>query len=154
MLGECFALCGDDAATGFERALVIDRAAGDSGSLRRDAGRAWHQLVREGVLERATLRAGGRDFGQESVARGAAVRGAMPQAGRDRWRLSSAGLVQARERRRRIGAWRDVLDAAVENGRDALTLDLPAPEEVLEGVVLAPLAAAWQSAPRAAEDTR
>lgn len=154
VLGECFALCGDDAATGFERALVIDRAAGDSGSLRRDAGRAWHQLVREGVLERATLRAGGRGFGPGSLPREAAVRGAMPQAGRDWWRLSSAGLVQARERRRRIGAWRDVLDAAVENGRDALTLDLPAPEEVLEGVVLAPLAAAWQSAPRAAEDTR
>jgi hypothetical protein len=34
-----------------------------------------------------------------------------------------------------------VLDAAVENGRDALTLDLPAPEAVLDPAVLAAAAA-------------
>lgn len=105
LLEESLRLGGDEATTEFERPVVIDRAAGDAGPLRRAAGRAWEQLVREGVLERAAS---------------------------DRWRLSSAGLGQARDRRRRIEAWRQVLDAAVENGRDAFTLDLPAPEEVLE----------------------
>jgi hypothetical protein len=35
-----------------------------------------------------------------------------------------------------------VLDAAVENGRDSLTLDLPAPEAVLDPAVLAAAALA------------
>jgi manganese/zinc/iron transport system permease protein len=114
LLEECLAIGGDAAATPLDPAVVLDRAAGDAGPLRRAARRAWDELVRDGSLELAP-----------------------PQSGRDRWRLSAAGLAQARERRRRIEAWRGVLDAAVENGRDALTLDLPAPEEVIDPVLLA-----------------
>jgi manganese/zinc/iron transport system permease protein len=137
VLEECLELCGDAAATGFEETVVIDRAAGDTRPLRREAMRAWAQLVRDGSLERATLRAAAADAGRVEPGRGA-----MPQAGRDRWWLSAAGLAQARERRRRIDAWRDVLDAGIEGGRDLLTLDLPAPDEVLDAAALAPLAAA------------
>jgi hypothetical protein len=133
VLEECLELGGDEAATAFEPAVVLDRAAGDAGPLRRAAGRAWEELVRDGSLELATLRpVDGLLAGAE-----AAGRAELPQPGRDRWRLSAAGIAQARERRRRIEAWRGVLDAAVENGRDALTLDLPAPEEVIDPALLA-----------------
>jgi manganese/zinc/iron transport system permease protein len=120
VLEECLELGGGEAAAAFDSATVRDRAAGDAGPLRRAAGRAWDELVRDGSLELVTRSHPG---GQ--------------QAGRERWRLTAAGLMQARERRRRIEAWRGVLDAAVENGRDALTLDLPAPEEVIDPALLA-----------------
>jgi manganese/zinc/iron transport system permease protein len=138
LLEECLAIGGDAAATPLDPAVVLDRAAGDAGPLRRAAGRAWEELVRDGSLELAGIGAGG---GRRSGA--AAVGGAgPPQPGRDRWRLSAAGIAQASERRRRIEAWRGVLDAAVENGRDSLTLDLPAPEAVLDPAVLAAAALA------------
>lgn len=137
VLEECLELGDSAAAAGFEQAVVIDRAAGDARPLRREAARAWEQLVRDGSLERAMLQTATGDRGH-----GAPGRGARPEAGRDRWRLSRDGLAQARERRRRIEAWRDLLDAAVENGRDALTLDLPAPEEVLDAAALTSIAAA------------
>jgi hypothetical protein len=138
LLEECLAIGGDAAATPLDPAVVLDRAAGDAGPLRRAAGRAWEELVRDGSLELAGNVAGG---GRRSGA--AAVGGAgPPQPGRDRWRLSAAGIAQASERRRRIEAWRGVLDAAVENGRDSLTLDLPAPEAVLDPAVLAAAALA------------
>jgi manganese/zinc/iron transport system permease protein len=131
VLKECLDLGGDEAAATLDPAVVLDRAAGDTGPLRRAAGRAWEELVRDGSLELSTLRP---------------VDGL--QSGRDRWRLSAAGLAQARERRRRIEAWRGVLDAAVENGRDALTLDLPAPEDVIDRALFSPVApgpAAWSA---------
>jgi manganese/zinc/iron transport system permease protein len=124
VLAECLELGGDEAATAFAPMVVLDRAAGDAGPLRRAAGRAWEELVCDGSLELVTRSHPG-----------------PPQPGRGRWRLSTTGLAQARERRRRIEAWRSVLDAAVENGRDSLTLDLPAPEAVLDPAVLAAAAA-------------
>ena len=62
--------------------------------------------------------------------------GELRQPGRDRWQLSAAGLAEASERRRRIEAWGAVLDTAVETGREAITLELPPPEEVLDQSVL------------------
>lgn len=117
LLAACLDIGGDGDAT-FAEAAVIDRAGGDTGPLRREAGRAWVRLVRDGSLERVTPQR---------------TNGSGPPEGNSLWRLSAAGLAEARERRRRIAAWRNVLDAAVENGRDALTLDLPAPEAVLDG---------------------
>jgi len=116
VLAACLDLGGDDAGP-VEQPTVVDRAGGDAGPLRRAAGRAWAGLVRDGSLERV----------EPPPAEG----GGFP-AGPRGWRLSSAGLAEARERRRRIVAWRDLLDAAVENGRDSLTLDLPAPEDVVD----------------------
>lgn len=120
VLEECLELTGEATDPGLEPAAVIARAVGDRGGpLRRDAARAWQGLVREGSLERAEPRveaAGSRRSGQAAA---------------DRWRLTPAGLALARERRRRIAAWQGVLDAAVENARDAFTLDLDPPEQVL-----------------------
>lgn len=118
VLEECLALGGDAAAAPLDPAVVLDRAAGDAGDLRRAAVRAWDELVRDGSLELVP-----------------------PQSGRDRWRLSTAGLAQACERRRRIEAWQRVLDAAVETGRDALTLDLPPPEQVIDPALVAAVGA-------------
>lgn len=118
VLEECLALAGADAAGAFDPAVVQARAGGDARSLRRQVRRAWEGFARAGVVEPA--------------ARG-------PGADRDRWRLTALGRAEAGERRRRIEAWRAVLDSAAESGRAALTLDLPAPEDVLEaGAVMAP----------------
>lgn len=145
VLEECLEIGGDEAATAFEPAVVLDRAAGDAGPFRRAAGRVWEELVRDGSLEFAGTVAGG---GRQSGA--AAVGGAGPlQPGRGRWRLSAVGLARAHERRRRIEAWRSVLDAGVENSRHALTLDLPPPEEVIDPAVLAAAARAAGGFPAA-----
>ena len=120
VLEECLALAGDDAAGAFAAADVQGRAGGDGPALRREVRRAWDRLLWERAIEPAA-----RSPSLTGTAR-------LPVPGRDRWRLSAAGRAEAGERRRRISAWWAVLDAGAESGRDALTLDLPAPEDVLD----------------------
>ncbi|MFM8413906.1 MAG: metal ABC transporter permease, partial [Planctomycetota bacterium] len=120
VLEECLSLAGGEPAGAFEAADVQGRAGGDGRSLRREVRRAWEQMVREGVIEPAARSEPGTGAGR------------FPTRGRGRWRLSGTGRAEAAERQRRVAAWRAVLDAGAESGRDALTLDLPAPEDVLD----------------------
>jgi manganese/zinc/iron transport system permease protein len=118
LLEECLELTELEAAGAFEAAAVQARAGGDGAACRRRTRNAWERLVREALVEPAgspTARATGRG------------------ADRGRWRLSAAGLAESLERRRRIAAWRAVLDAGLESGRDAFTLDVPDPAAVLGG---------------------
>lgn len=119
VLEECLALAERDAAGAFDPRAVHARAGGDAPAVRREVRRAWNRLAGERVIEPA---AGGIDDG------GA---GPSPGPAGARWRLTAAGRAEAGERQRRIAAWRAVLDSGVESGRDALTLELPAPEDAL-----------------------
>lgn len=58
------------------------------------------------------------------------------------WRLSAEGRRRAVECLRRLVAWDDVLAAAPEDARAFLSLDLPAPEDVLDAARLAVVRAA------------
>jgi manganese/zinc/iron transport system permease protein len=117
LLEQCLVLAEGDAAAAFVPAAVQERAGGDTGSWRRRCRTAWERLVREAAVEPVAPPFAGGDRPRE-------------QSGR--WRLSAAGLAEARERRRRIAAWRAVLDAGIEHGRDSLTLELPDPADVLD----------------------
>lgn len=108
VLEECLAVAGGDGLGPFDARHVLERAAGGHPAARRGARWAWAGLIREAAVEPL----------------------AAPAAGRERWRLSAAGRDEAHERRRRIDAWRAILDAAPENGRDGFTLDLPMPDAV------------------------
>jgi manganese/zinc/iron transport system permease protein len=101
-------------AGGCSTADIEDRLAGD-GVGDRAAGRAaWNELVR-----------------------GEAV---VPAAGAgDLWQLSASGRAAALERRRRIGAWRSIIELAPEAARESLSIDLPAPEAVLDAGLIAAL---------------
>jgi manganese/zinc/iron transport system permease protein len=110
LLEECLQLAGDDGGGAFARGDVIDRAGGATAAVGR---RAWDELVREAAVEPA-----------------AAPRAVQP--GRERWRLSAAGLARARERQQRVAAWRSALDAGGEAARDAFSLELPWPDEVVD----------------------
>jgi len=58
-----------------------------------------------------------------------------PEAGgatRARWRLTAEGRGEAGERQRRLAAWERVLAESPADARSFLTIDLPAPEEVLD----------------------
>jgi len=101
LLEECLALA-DGGGGAFDSRLVRDRAGGDTAAARRRLRRAWDGLVWQAAVQPA---AGGL------------------------WMLSSAGLAEARERHRRIAAWRAVLDAGLEGARDRFSLDLPPPDD-------------------------
>jgi manganese/zinc/iron transport system permease protein len=118
LLEECLELAELDPAGAFAAAAVQARAGGDGTTCRRRTRHAWERLIRAGDVEPAGAAAGGATG---------------THAGGGRWRLSAAGLAEARERRRRIAAWRAVLDSGLESGRDAFTLDLPDPAAVLDG---------------------
>jgi manganese/zinc/iron transport system permease protein len=125
LLEECLELTELDAAGDFDAAAVQTRAGGDGAARRRRTRAAWDRLVREAAVEPARTPAGG------ATGRG---------VGGGRWRLSPGGLAEAHERRRRIVAWRGVLDAGIESGRDAFTLELPDPAVVLGGLPTTPAA--------------
>jgi manganese/zinc/iron transport system permease protein len=110
LLEACLHLAGEDGGGAFARGDVIDRAGGATAAVGR---RAWDELVREGTVEPA-----------------AAPRALQP--GRERWRLSAAGLARARERQQRVAAWRSALDAGGEAARDAFSLELPWPDEAVD----------------------
>jgi manganese/zinc/iron transport system permease protein len=81
------------------------RNAGCDQRRRREATRAWNALVQEQAI--------------------------VPATSQGRWLLTKMGTASAHERRRRIDAWRGLLDATPDI-RAAFTLDLPAAETVLE----------------------
>ena len=82
----------------------------------REVRSAFLRLVRCGAIQ--PVRGG--------VADGAAGRAGQP------WRLTARGRELAAERSRRLAVWTDVLEAAREDARDQLTMDVPAPEAVLD----------------------
>ncbi|RLS35295.1 MAG: metal ABC transporter permease [Planctomycetota bacterium] len=57
------------------------------------------------------------------------------------WRLSRHGRDRATERARRMAVWTEVLEVAREDARGHLTMDVPAPETVIEAVRLAAIRA-------------
>lgn len=91
---------------------------------------AWEMLVRTQALVPV------RRTGQPSRA---------PEA----WRLSAVGQRRAAECRRRLDAWADMLAAAPEDARVFLSIDLPAPEDVLDAARLAVVRAAAGAPPGA-----
>jgi manganese/zinc/iron transport system permease protein len=91
----------EGAAGGFREEDV--RVAAPGGRSRE----AFRSLVRDGAIQ---------------IVRGDAV---------PSWRLSARGRELAVERGRRIAVWTEVLEAAREDARGRLTMDVPAPEAVL-----------------------
>jgi manganese/zinc/iron transport system permease protein len=92
----------------FTPAAVAARMSGGAGGLDPASTRAWTALAARGAVEPC-----GADGG--------------------RWRLSAAGRELAAERDRRLRLWNAVMEVSADDARSFLTIDLPAPEAVLEG---------------------
>jgi manganese/zinc/iron transport system permease protein len=105
-------------AAGLTREELLAAVAADGGG--RPLADAWEALVRE----RALVPAGRAD------------------AAACAWRLSAEGEQRAAECRRRLDAWDAVLAHAPEDARAFLTIDLPAPEDVIDAARLAVMRAA------------
>jgi manganese/zinc/iron transport system permease protein len=105
-------------AVGLTREELLAAVAADGGG--RPLADAWEALVRE----RALVPAGRAD------------------AAACAWRLSAEGEQRAAECRRRLDAWDAVLAHAPEDARAFLTIDLPAPEDVIDAARLAVMRAA------------
>ena len=88
--------------------------------------------------EEVALRLGGGDPRVARAWNALALRQAIvstPEAGgatRARWRLTAEGRGEAGERQRRLAAWERVLAESPADARSFLTIDLPAPEDVLD----------------------
>jgi len=104
-LSAALALATDDPTATFTREAVAARLGGGDP---RVAG-AWHALARRQAIM--------------PVADGAE---------HARWRLTASGGDEAGERGRRLAAWDRILAESPEDARSFLTIDLPAPEEVLD----------------------
>jgi manganese/zinc/iron transport system permease protein len=118
VLDACFRAAGE--SDGFARADVETLLGLESVRERRGIDGAWNELVRSGLVEPSPTGAGATTMAAAAA----------------RWRLTGAGLTAARERSRRLAAWATVFDAAANDARAGLTLDLPAPEDVIEPDVL------------------
>jgi manganese/zinc/iron transport system permease protein len=93
---------------------IEGRLAGDTAWGGRAARVAWDELVR-----------------------GQAV---VPAPGRGGlWQLSASGRAAALERRQRIDAWQAIIEVAPEAARESLSIDLPAPEAVLDAGLITAL---------------
>jgi manganese/zinc/iron transport system permease protein len=113
-------------ADAWSRGLALD-------ACRRSAG-AGDGTFTASDVEAAVAgdREGGRRAGAEAFAALVRTAAVAPVAGgRDAWRLTPAGRALAEERRRRLDAWDHVIELDPDDAREALTLDLPAPEAVL-----------------------
>ena len=88
--------------------------------------------------EEVALRLGGGDPRVARAWNALALRQAIvptPEAGGatcTRWRLTAEGRGEAGERQRRLAAWERVLAESPADARSFLTIDLPAPEDVLD----------------------
>lgn len=101
-------------AAGAAAEVIVSAAGAGSARCRRVAEGVWLELVRRQELVPAAGAAG-------------------------LWRLSDAGRSAALERRRRVAEWRMILESAPEAAREGLTLDIPAPEAVLDAGLVAAL---------------
>jgi len=97
-----------------EAALRLEAAVG---AFREEDVRAAAPGGRNGAAFQSLVRAGAIQT----------VRGDVAPS----WRLSARGRELAVERGRRIAVWTEVLEAAREDARGPLTMDVPAPEAVL-----------------------
>ena len=79
---------------------------------------------------RAVAPGPGGEAALQSLVRGGAIQLARGASGSG-WRLSARGRELATERARRIAVWTEVLEAAREDARGHLSMDVPAPEAVL-----------------------
>lgn len=119
----------------FTRAAVAARLSGVAAGLDPAAARAWAALAaRRAVVPNAGDGLAAGDGG--------------------RWRLSPAGRELAVERDRRLRLWNDVLEASPDDARSFLTIDLPAPETVLDSARLDGIRAARAAARRSTTGER
>jgi manganese/zinc/iron transport system permease protein len=86
-------------------------------------------FTREQLLARAPGAAVDRAF--KRLVRTAAMEPVVTRSGAHAWRLAVWGRELAAERARRLAAWTEVLEAAREDARGHLTLDVPSPEAIL-----------------------
>jgi len=110
-----------------------------------------------GLREWMASHAGGRDGAVPAAWRSLERRGAIvpcksvaeagSPGGRSGrlWRLSPSGRNDAAERGRRMRVWHDVIEASIDDARSFLTIDLPAPEAVLDPARLGAIRAAARS---------
>jgi len=113
----------------------------------RRTRRAWAEGRVLGLvlaMERSTGACTGESFsarlpgGEAAAALRALLRaGAIePVAGGTAWRLAARGRELALERERRLEVWTEVLESAREEARGHLSIDVPAPEAVLDAARL------------------
>jgi len=86
-------------------------------------------FTREQLLAKAPGAAADSAF--ERLVRSAAIEPVVTRAGTPAWRLAVLGRELAGERSRRLAAWTEVLEAAREDARGHLTIDVPSPEAIL-----------------------
>lgn len=121
VLDACLRASGDE--RGFNRAAATAALGLGAVCDRRRVEAAWNELVRTALVEPV------HPTGETG----------HPPAD---WRLTPAGRTAALERRRRLAVWSTVFDAAANDARAGLTLDLPAPEDVIAPEVLGAAAGA------------
>jgi manganese/zinc/iron transport system permease protein len=86
-------------------------------------------FTREQLLARAPGAAVDKAF--KRLVRAAALEPVVTRSGTHAWRLAVWGRELAAERARRLAAWTEVLEAAREDARGHLTIDIPSPEAIL-----------------------
>lgn len=86
-------------------------------------------FTREQLLARAPGAAVDKAF--KRLVRTAAMEPVVTRSGAHAWRLAVWGRELAAERARRLAAWTEVLEAAREDARGHLTIDVPSPEAIL-----------------------
>lgn len=86
-------------------------------------------FTREQLLARAPGAAVDKAFNR--LVRAAALEPVVTRSGAHAWRLAVWGRELAAERARRLAAWTEVLEAAREDARGHLTIDIPSPEAIL-----------------------
>jgi len=86
-------------------------------------------FTREQLLARAPGAAADSAF--KRLVRSAALEPVVTRGGTHAWRLAVWGRELAAERSRRVAAWTEVLEAAREDARGHLTIDVPSPEAIL-----------------------
>jgi manganese/zinc/iron transport system permease protein len=109
------------------------RAAGDDGRFSREAANVVLGL--ESVRDRRRTEAAWNDLVQARLVEPVTGENDVLPA-RGSWRLTPAGRAAADERSRRLAVWAKVFDAAANDARAGLTLDLPAPEDVVDAGLL------------------
>ena len=86
-------------------------------------------FTREQLLARAPGAAAAGAF--RRLVRAAAIEPVVVRGGGHAGRLAARGRERAAERIRRLAVWTDVLEAAREDARGHLTIDVPSPEAIL-----------------------
>lgn len=108
-------------------------------------------FTEEELLARAPGAAASNAF--KRLVRSAAIEPVVTRAGTRAWRLAVWGRELAAERSRRLAAWTEVLEAAREDARGQLTIDIPSPEAILGAARMKAIREAATAARSAASQT-